>query len=240
MTPIKQACCPLNKESCTMRILILATIFLLLVAEGLQAQGTKEENDPKAKAILDKVRKKYESYPSLEMEFSLTVEIPEQPKDVQRGKMMQKGSKYRLEMSGQTVICDGKSLWMVMPQNKEVQINHLPDAEEDDAILSPQSFFRIHEKGNLAYILSNEYSANGKIFQEIEFKPLDKFSDYAKLRLTVNKASAEFVELKGFGKDGSRYTLAPTRFTPNKVFAESVFLFNKAAYPGYHIEDLRN
>ena len=127
-----------------------------------------------------------------------------------------------------------------MPQNKEVQINLLPDAEEDDVILSPQSFFRIHEKGNLAYILSNEYNANGKILQEIEFKPLDKFSDYSKLRLTVNKSTAEFIELKGFSKDGTRYTLAPIRFTPNKVFAESTFTFNKAAYPGYHIEDLRN
>lgn len=228
------------KKNTEMRIWMFVTMSMLLITGMVNAQSAKEENDPKAKAILEKVRKKYESYPSMEMEFSLTVELPEQPKDIQRGKMMQKGAKYRLEMSGQTVICDGKSLWMVLPQNKEVQINHLPDADEDEEILSPQSFFRIHEKGNLAYILTNEYSANGKILQEIEFKPLDKYSDYSKLRLTVNKSTFEFVELKGFGKDGSRYTLAPVRFTPNKVFAESVFVFNKAAYPGFHVEDLRN
>lgn len=227
-----------------MRKLWSAAVLLTLAWNGLMAQGgnqgTKEESDPKAKAILDKVRKKYEAYPSVEMEFTLTVELPEQPKEIQRGKMMQKGAKYRLEMGGQTIICDGKSLWIVIPQNKEVQINNLPDAEEDDAILSPQSFFRIHEKGNLVYMLMNEYSANGKLLQDIEFKPTDRFSDYSKLRLTVNKTTNEFVELKGFSKDGSRYTLALIKTTPNKVFADTLFTFNKAAYPGFHVEDLRN
>ena len=219
----------------------LIILFLTTTATAQSGDFTsKADSDPKAKAILDKLRKKYEAYPSLEAEFSMAIEIPEQPKALQKGKMQQKGAKYRLEFNGQTVISDGKSLWVILPKNKEVQINNLPDADEDDAILSPQSLFRIYEKQNFAYALINEYAEGGKILQEIEFKPLDRFSEYSKLRLTLNKATSDFVEMKGFTKDGARYTLSITKLTPNKPFTDATFTFTKTAYPGYHIEDLRN
>ncbi|MBV6427886.1 MAG: hypothetical protein KIPDCIKN_02409 [Haliscomenobacter sp.] len=224
---------------------MLFLVCAVLLASGLSGQTNKTYNqkadsDPEAKAMLERVRKKYESYPTLEAEFSLAIEVPEQPKEVQRGKIQQKGAKYRIEFSGQTVISDGKSIWIVLSQNKEVQINHLPDAEEDEAILSPQSLFRIYEKGSFAYTIVNEYSATGKILQEIEFKPLDRYSEYSKIRLTVDKKTANFVEIKGFTKDGTRYTLTMTKLTPNKPLTDAVFTFNKANYPGFHIEDLRN
>ncbi|MFM8363461.1 MAG: LolA family protein [Haliscomenobacter sp.] len=227
-----------------MKYLCITFFYLCCFIPALNAQagdpGTQLDSDPKAKALLDRLRKKYESYPSLEAEFSMSIELPEQPKSIQKGKLQQKGAKYRLEFNGQTVLSDGKSLWIILPKNKEVQINNLPDADEDDAILSPQSLFRIYERENFAYALVNEYSDGSRTLQEIEFKPLDKYSEYSKLRLTVNKANTDFVEMKAFAKDGARYTMGITRLTPNKPFPETTFAFNKTAYPGYHIEDLRN
>lgn len=227
-----------------MKHIWITTLLIALYCGSLFAQNgdftSKADSDPKAKAILDKMRKKYEGYTSTEVEFSMVVELPEQPKALQKGKILQKGAKYRLDFNGQTIISDGKSLWVVLPKNKEVQINDVPDADEDDAILSPQSLFRIYEKPNFTYALLNEYTEAGKVLQEIEFKPLDRFSEYSKLRLTINKATSELVQIKGFAKDGSRYTFAIVRLTPNKPFPDTTFTFSKSAYPGYHIEDLRN
>ena len=222
---------------------LMSVIIAYMTSAACAQSGdftSKADSDPKAKAMLDRVRKKYESYPSLEVDFSMAIEVPEQPKAIQKGKIQQKGTKYRLEFNGQTVLSDGKYIWIILHKNKEVQINNLPDAEEDDAILSPQSLFRIYERENFAFAIINEFSENGKILQEIEFKPLDRYSEYSKLRLTVNKATADFVEMKGFTKDGSRYTLTINRLTPNKVFPTTTFTFNKATYPAYHVEDLRN
>lgn len=220
-------------------MLLIATMGITALAQNGDFT-TKADSDPKAKAALDKMRKKYEGYSSLEVEFSMVVELPEQPKALQKGKILQKGTRYRLDFNGQTIISDGKSLWVVLPKNKEVQINDVPDADEDDAILSPQSLFRIYEKQNFTYALINEYTEAGKLLQEIEFKPLDRFSEYSKLRLTLNKTTSELVQIKGFTKDGARYTFAIVRLTPNKPFADTTFSFSKSAYPGYHIEDLRN
>jgi outer membrane lipoprotein-sorting protein len=128
---------------------------------------------------------------------------------------------------------------LILPKNKEVQINNAADANDDESLMSPQSIFRIYLRKDFIYAITNEYAQGKRIVQEIEFKPTDKYSEYSKLRLTLDKKTQEFIEFKAFGKDGSRYTLVMTKLTPNLTLADASFTFNKANYPGYHIEDLR-
>ncbi|HMN89669.1 MAG TPA: outer membrane lipoprotein carrier protein LolA [Saprospiraceae bacterium] len=223
-------------------------VLLMLLALGLSlattAQKTADyskasDSDPKAKAILDKVRKKYDGYKSLEAAFTLELEFPEMPKEVQKGKVARDGKKYRVELAGQSVICDGQAIWLIMNSNKEVQINPMPTEGDDDNLLSPQSLFDFYRTGKFAYVLVNEYSEGGKIVQQIEFKPLDKKFEYSKIRMLVNKENQDVLSVKAFGKDGSRYTMIINQLTPNKTFAANHFAFDKSKYPGYHIEDLR-
>jgi len=228
-----------------MKKTMLFSLALLLAATGLFAQKQanqftkKGDNDPAAKAILDKVKKNHQAYKSLEATFTLEIELAEQPKEVQKGKIAQQGDKYFLELGTQQVLCDGKAIWMVLPKNKEVQVNNIPSKEEEANILTPQALFRFYEKGGYIYALVNEYSENGKVLQQIEFKPTDRNAEYAKIRLTVEKKTAAVTSIIAFGKDGSRYTFNITKLTPNKAFDANYFVFSKAKYPGFHIEDLR-
>ncbi|MFN7117982.1 MAG: LolA family protein [Saprospiraceae bacterium] len=222
-------------------------LFVSIFSIGAFAQAPKatkdynkaSDSDPKAKAILDKVRKKYEGYNSMEMAFTLDMEFPEQPKQTQKGKVARQGKKYRVEMPAQSVISDGSAIWLILPANKEVQINPMPEPGEDENLLSPETLFNFYNKGKFAYVLVNEIAQGGKILQQIEFKPLDKNFDYSKLRMEVDKKTNEVATVKAFGKDGSRFTMTITQLTPNKTFAASYFTFDKAKYPGFHVEDLR-
>ena len=199
------------------------------------------DSDPEAKALLDKIKKQYQSYKSLEAVFTLDIEIPEQPKEVQKGTISQQGNKYNLQLGSQSVISDGKAIWLIMENNKEVQINDIPEEGEDNSILSPQSLFTFYEKGDFVYIMANEFhdKATGKNVQQIEFKPLDKDSEYIKLRLTVEKGTGVVQNIKAFSRDGSRFTFTLDKISPNKTFAASHFSFDKEKYKGYYIEDLR-
>lgn len=228
-----------------MRKLLLFSLFALTVCV-LPAQTKtkvttppKETSDPATKLVLDKMKAKYEGYKTLEADFSLTLEMPQQPKEIQKGKLLQKGAKYRVDFNQQTVISDGKSVWVVLPKNKEVQVNNVPGPNDDDGILSPQALFRIYLRKDFIYAITNEFAQGKRVVQEIEFKPTDKYSEYSKLRLTLDKKTQDFIELKVFSKDGSRYTLVMNTITPNKALADASFVFNKASYPGYHVEDLR-
>ncbi len=226
-----------------MRKLLILT-WISLLGLGAFAQTTQDFNspadsDPKAKALLDKVRAKYDGYKSVQATFALEIEFPEQPKEVQEGSVARQGEKYRVKLPSYEAICNGEAVYLVMSANKEVQINNMPAPGETEAIISPESLFDFYNNGKFVYLLVNEFSKNGKIFAEIEFKPLDRNFDYTKIRMTVNKSTAEVEEVKTFGRDGSRFTLNIKQFTPNKSFTADYFSFKKADYPGYHVEDLR-
>ncbi|MEY4906265.1 MAG: hypothetical protein RLZZ292_4080, partial [Bacteroidota bacterium] len=111
----------LLKKQIMKKYSFLLFLFSFLMASTLLV--AQEDSDPKAKAILEKVRKKYEGYSNMEAEFTLTMEVPGRSKETQKGKMQQKGDKYHVNLDDQEVICDGKSTWIYLKKNKEVQVN---------------------------------------------------------------------------------------------------------------------
>ena len=217
-------------------LFILTSFTLGVVAQNFTKS---EDSDPAAKAVLEKMRKQYESYGSLQADFTLELEIPEQPVSQQKGTLLQQGEKYRLNLDDRTLVSDGKSVWLYVAKNKEVQINNADEESEPGTISSPKDLLRAYEWDNYIYVLVNEFTENGKVVQQIEFKPTDRDSDYSKIRLTVNKKTSEVVSIKSFGKDGSRYTLTVNKLLPNASVNSSTFTFTKKDCPDCHFEDLR-
>jgi outer membrane lipoprotein carrier protein len=197
------------------------------------------ENDPKAKSVLDKMKKKYEAFKTLEVEFSLSIEIPEQPLTNQKGKLIQQREKYRLTLPDRSLVSDGKSVWHHIIKNKEVQINNAESENASGSISSPQDLFKAYSWNKFIYALTGEFSENGKLVQQIEFKPTDKNSEYTKIRLSVDKKTTEVISIKTFSKDGSRYTIAVSKQTPNKPVSKDLFTITKTECPQCHFEDLR-
>ena len=220
---------------------LLLIALLSFFTDGLFAQNyTKaEDSDPKAKEALGKMRKKYTAYDVLEADFSLEIEVPEQPKEVQKGKLTQQGDKYRLKLGGRTLVSDGKSSWLYIEKNKEVQINDVDEDQEEGGISSPKDLLKAYEWDDYVYALVNEFTENGKLVQQIEFKPTKKDSDYSKIRLTLDKKTSDVISIKSFGKDGTRYTVIVNKLTPNKQVTASTFTFSKSECPDCHFEDLR-
>lgn len=220
-------------------------VTLALVSTAIFAQKTKpaaakpEVSDPEARAVLEKMRKKYEAYSSLEAEFSLDIEVPQQPKQTQKGVLTQQGEKYRLKFNDRTMVSDGKSVWLHIPKKNEVQINDAEDDEGEGGISSPQDLLKAYAWKDYVYAITNEFSENGKILQQIEFKPTTKGTDYSKVRLTLDKKTLDVVSIKSFAKDGSRYTLTMNKLTPNKAVSASIFTFTKSECPACKFEDLR-
>ncbi len=220
----------------------LSTLVLLAlwtVCGIAQSSVSVEENDPAAKAILDAIKNKYESYQSLDVHFTLTIAFPEEDPEIQKGHLSQQAEQYKLDLEGQSIISDGTTMWFHLKNRNEVQINDVEEGE-DDEMLSPQNLLRIYETNEFYYALVGEAEENGQAVQKIEFKPLDRDSEYSKMRLSINKSTKEILRIKTFAKDGSRYTLQVDKLTPNKNFEKNYFQFDPAQFPGIHVENLRN
>lgn len=226
-----------------MNKLLLITLAFFL-GTSVWAQNNQylnaEDSDPEATAVLKKVKAKYEAYKTIESDFVLDIEIPEQEKQSMQGALERQGDKYHLKMGTQEVFCDGKAIYFILHNNKEVQINDMPDPDEDDSILTPQSVFNFYESDKFVYFITGELVENGRRLQEITFKPLDRDgTDYAKLVLTLDKANAKIIRVKAYSKDASRYTFHLGKVKTNTGLTASAFSFDKNKFPGYYIEDLR-
>ncbi|MBL7783186.1 MAG: outer membrane lipoprotein carrier protein LolA [Saprospiraceae bacterium] len=221
------------------KLLFLLPAFLLWGSAYAQSASKPEKNDPEAKKVLDKIRKKYEAYKTLEASFNLSIEVPGQPKEVQKGKISQEGDKFRLEMDQQVIVSDAKTTWVYLKKNNEVQINTAQPGA-DNGFLTPKELLKRYQKGDFLYAINDKVTENGKVITLIEFKPKDKNSEYSKFRLSIDEKAGTIQGIKAFSKDGSRYSFDISRLSTNKTFATGTFGFDTKKYPGVHVEDLRD
>jgi outer membrane lipoprotein carrier protein len=220
-------------------LLTFALIFstLTLTAQSGAAKG--ETSDPKAKALLDKVKALYQSFQTLETNFSLALKLPEQKKEeTQKGKIYQNGDKYRVEMNNnQLIISDGKSLWHKM--DNTVRLTNATSKNSSE-LLSPKDLMTIYEKNDYIFAIFGE-NAEGwsKKATIITFKPMNKKSEYSQIRVAIDQKSNNVVSITAFGKDQSRYKLSLEQPISNKKYAAEFFTFEQAKYPNVKVEDLR-
>ncbi len=226
-----------------MRLLLLVLSLLGASWTTLGAQANQYESaadsDPEARALLEKLRLKYEGMDPLEARFTLTLLFPEQPEEVQEGTLLRSGEKYRVRLGQREILSDGNALYLILHQNKEVQINDLPEEGEAQGAFSPQAILRLHESDQFVYVMGGRVPRDGRVLQQIEFKPLDPYADYAKLRMEIDPSSLELVSATAFGKDGSRYIFTLERMAAKGQVEAGTFSFRESDYPGYYLEDLR-
>ena len=152
----------------------------------------KEVSDPKAKVLLDKLKKQYEGYKSLETTFSLTVQIAGAKADVQKGKMIQQGAQYAMTMDKQAVFCDGKTVWFYQKKINEVQVSSV-DINGESPILGPKQLIKLYQSGQYLYAITGEGTETGKAVQYIEFKPIKRNGEYSKIRMAIEKTTGQIV-----------------------------------------------
>jgi outer membrane lipoprotein-sorting protein len=213
-------------------------VFLIVGSISAQSGAQTEKSDPEAKKVLDKIRKKYEAFKTMEASFNLTIEVPGQPKEVQKGKVSQDGEKFRLEMDQQVIVSDAKTTWVYLKKNNEVQINNAQPGS-DNSFLTPKELLKRYQKGDFIYAITDKVTEKGKVLTQIEFKPKDKNSEYSKLRLSIDEKAGTIQSIKAFSKDGSRYAFDISCLSSNKPFAAGTFQFDSSKYPGVRVEDLR-
>jgi hypothetical protein len=91
-----------------------------------------QESDPKARAILDDLSKTTKSYRTIQADVLFTVmDKDKRPAEKQSWKLFVKGDRFKLEIPGSTIVCDGKTLWNYNKDAKEVTIIYF-DPEKDE------------------------------------------------------------------------------------------------------------
>ncbi len=194
-------------------------------------------SDPDAKAILDKVSAKFKTYKTVTANFTLSItNSSDKVEGTKTGVVYMKGSKYRVNISGQEIYSDGDNIWTYDKSANEVQLSKFDPSSNT---ITPQKMFTNFYDKDFLYKLNGEKKEGNKVLQEIELTPFDKTKTFFKVLLYVDKASKNIVSSKVFEKNGNHYIYKITSMKTNTNVPDSLFVFDKNSHPKAEIIDLR-
>ena len=207
-------------------------IFLLFIISNQAFSQT----DQKAKAILDKVSEKTKSYTSITANFNFIMENAEvNLKETNPGTIIIQDKKYKLNINGIDIFCDGKSQWTYMPDAGEVNISEAGSNEE--GALNPATIFTIYEEGfNYTYL--GEFTNNSKQTYKIDLIPIEE-KDFSRVILEVDQNTYQIVGAVMYGTDNNLYTILVKTMDTTKTYPATTFVFDTASHPDVDIIDMR-
>lgn len=191
-----------------------------------------------AKAILDELSKKAEQYKSMKADFDYQMLNENDGIDeTQTGSIVTQGEKYHLNIAGQEIISDGKTMWTVINEAEEVQVNNVPEENEmDEEYISPTKILTLWEKG-FKYKYDQSTNINGQAHHIINLYPQNpEGKSYHTIKLFINKSKMEVSKIIIKGKDGTDFIYTIKNFKTNESIPASTFNFNN---PDYEVIDLR-
>ena len=196
-----------------------------------------QASDPAAKAILDGVSTKFKTFTSVQAGFTYKVEnAAGKTLSTKSGTILMKGTKYKVNFSGQEIFCNGTTIWNYDKGANEVTISKL---DASSGMIMPQKLFTNFYDKDFRYILNGEKKIGTKTIQEIEMTPLDKSKPFHKVYVQVDKAAKTLYSTKVLENAGNRYSYTVSTMKTNAALADSEFAFDKKKYPGVEEIDLR-
>jgi outer membrane lipoprotein carrier protein len=210
-------------------------LMLAIASFAIFTNAVAQDQDPKAKTILDALSKKTKTYTTITASYTLTtLDKNKKPIDKQDGKIVVKGTKFKLEIPGNNIVCDGKNMWTHMKDANEITIKNF-DASADD-LMNPTKIFTIYEKG-----FKYKYSKVEGGLEVIDLFPAVKpeKKKYHTAKLYINKAKMQVMKLVMLMKDGSTQTYEIKSFVPNTAMDDKSFVFDTSKFKPDQITDER-
>lgn len=196
-----------------------------------------QSSDPAAKKLLDAVSSKFKTFKGVQSGFTLKVEDGKgKVQGTEKGTVFMKGPKYRVDMAGRNIFCDGKNIWTYEKAANEVTITQL---DPSAGSITPQKLFTNFYDKDFLYKLNGEKKEGAKVLQEIEMTPVDKTKTFHKVYISVDKKNQTIYSTRVLEKNGNRYTYTVNNLNSQANISDATFVFDKKKYPGVEEIDLR-
>lgn len=188
---------------------------IILLNLNVQAQTAKE--------WMDKMRQTYLKIPTYYIKF----EVKESDNSkVESGELFAAKEKYSLEVMDIKQMYDGKTLYTISKEDKEVTIS-VPPADSDD-FLTPTKVVNMYKNG-FSLSLGKTETIHGKKIQFIKLTPTSK-NDADYMLVGINTADNTIYQYKEIYKNGTTRTVTVKEFIQNLIIPRALFKFDKSKY----------
>jgi len=215
-------------------LIISLSILIFLTASAVIASG--QSRDKQASQILDEVTEKAKTHNSISIDFSYQMENPDANiNEITTGTALMSGDSYRLEIAGQTIISNGETIWTVITDAEEVQIN---DATNGGDTFTPTNLLTSYTEDYKSKLMPEITQLHGKSVYALELTPNDKKS-FERVNIYVDKDKMELYQMEIFDQNQSKYTYKITRYETEVELDENAFVFTEDEFPGFYLIDMR-
>jgi chaperone LolA len=207
-------------------LLFAASVFTLI----------SHSQDKVAESILKDLSEKTKSYSSMSAKFIYEMDNADAKiHEEQLGTLIVMGNSYKVNIAGQQVICDGKTIWTYLPDASEVQINSVD--ETDESAFTPTKLLSSYTEDYKAKNVK-EVSFKNRTVYAIEMEPL-KDKNYKSVELKIDKEKLNIVQLTIHDKNKNIFKYTVSDFQTNISLKLADFTFDPSKYPGVEVIDMR-
>ncbi|MBS3993714.1 MAG: outer membrane lipoprotein carrier protein LolA [Bacteroidetes bacterium] len=201
---------------------ILFLLAFLTFPIFLNAQGNS------ARALLDEVSTKIESYNNVYLEFNYNLENKaEKVSQETRGNLTLQKNLYNLKYMGVERIFDGKKVYLIVHEDEEVIISK--NDKNDEGSITPSKMFNFYKSG---YTIKMDIvqKNNGRDIQFVKLTPIDSNSEIRYILIGVDTQTKHIAKLIEVGNNGTQTSLIVTNFKTNQPISNKLFTFDVAKY----------
>lgn len=206
------------------KVTAIIGIILTFMVGALQAQTMASEL---VKKTIDKINK----HKNVEFVFDYdmsneTIAVTESAS----GTAYMQGDAYKLEVEGQQIISDGKTMWTYLPDSEEVMISN---PSNDENIITPIKLLTTYDKDyTMKYAKSNE-----KGIKVVEMS--NPKGEFSKVTLKINEAKLEIVSATISNRSGDAFTIKIKKTVFDQNLEAKFFTFDEKAHPKVDVIDMR-
>jgi chaperone LolA len=154
--------------------------------------------------------------------------------EVTNGTLIVQGDQYNLNIAGQIVISDGKTLWTYIPDSEEVQINEV--SEEDG--FTPSKLLSSYNNDYSSKMM-DDFTADGETFYQLHLEPRNEDSNFDYVILVIKKEPLQLAKFIIHDFDGNVFSYEIKQFVTNSEISIGTFSFDETAHPGVEVIDMR-
>jgi outer membrane lipoprotein-sorting protein len=181
----------------------------------------------KALSLIDGMQKKYKAMGSFSANFTYQTEGA----GTMSGSITVKGTKFRLKTAGQEIFNNGKEVATYIKEINEVNISSFDPSEGD---LNPAKIYTFDKK---AYKIALKGESVG--IATVELSPVAKGTQVKSIALKINTKDLSVNEWTIINKAGKKQFFKVAKLNPKANAEDKFFSFDKKAFPGVEVNDLR-
>ena len=195
------------------------------------------QTNTEAKALLQEVKTKTESYKTQQIAFTNEINAPTGKPDGSRssrqtsGSAMVKGDRFRAELDGIIILFDGRITYMIYPDDEEINVM---DKDDDEGVaLTPSSILAEYENG-YSYAMAGKETINGKNIQYVRLKPKAN-AEVKEIMLGIDMAKKQLYSFKQFGHNDVVTTLTVTKYIVNEPIEDVKFSLKSPEFSTFEL-----